>query len=229
MTRLTTTARPRRSARTVASLTFVAALALAGCGGEDAAEPDTNDTDADADVAQETDDQPAEASGWESAVAEAMERAREDGADDEQLEILERGEVTFEEYEAAVGRTIACLREEGIEVVDDEVVDLRGFPEIYYSYADATDGRSDEETDEISQACLRRHSLHVESLYRTSPQAEAAQDEQFAPRRDAVLECLRDNGVTIEGDVSRQELESISAGSMSETGVNCLEEAEAGD
>jgi hypothetical protein len=58
------------------------------------------------------------ATGGEAIAAGGLvQTARERGASEEQIAILEGGDVSFADYDAAVGRTLACLRDAGIDVV----------------------------------------------------------------------------------------------------------------
>lgn len=148
--------------------------------------------------------------------------AEERGASPEQLAIIEDGEISFDEYQVAVTRTVECLRSAGIDVIGTGVSSPRGFPEISYSYSTGSPGRTEAETDAIAQECIMSNSLFVESLYRESPVAQEARELYFEPYRDSVVACLRDNGVEVDDDVARVVAERLIGELMMETGVSCL-------
>lgn len=159
---------------------------------------------------------------WEDTLRETLTVARDHGASDDQLEIIRRGEVSFQEYQRAVARTIECLRDAGVDVVNDRVTEERGYPEIAYAYAATSSGRTEAETDSVSQACIRRHSLYVESLYFASPGVVEAEEERFEPYREAVVACLRDHDVSVSDDDTRQVLEVLNAELLYSSGVDCF-------
>lgn len=159
---------------------------------------------------------------WGEVVDATVEVARKQGASDDQLAVLESGDVTFQQYEAAVGRTVECLRAAGIDVVGDTVTDASGYPEINYSYAASSAGRTDTETDAISQECIRTHSQFIEGLYRSTPQVQEVVDERFEPYREAVVTCLEDNGEDVDASAPRSVLEMHTAAVVGRGGPHCI-------
>lgn len=153
-----------------------------------------------------------------------VEEARNRGASDEQIAVLERGEVAFADYDAAVGRTLACLREAGIDVVGGEVSEARGFPEIDYSFAGSSPGRTDDQTLALADECIYTHSFFVEMAYQTSPAAIEAQDARFEPYRAAIVECIRANGGDVEDDADREQV-LLAVFAVQDEGVDCLAES----
>ena len=154
-----------------------------------------------------------------------LDAAREEGASDEQVAILADGEVTFEEYQDSVGRTMSCLREAGLDVVGGVVSETRGFPEISYSFGSVSPGRSEEQTLAIANECLVLHSRFVEAAYQLSPVAVEAMEQKFAPYREAVISCVRENGGELDDDAVREEVMIGSFAVQDRTGIDCLAES----
>src|SRR5690606_15344920 len=63
-------------------------------------------------------------------VEDSVAQARAYGGSDEQIQILEAaletGQITFDVYNAAVDRALRCMREAGLRVGEDDVVEYRG-------------------------------------------------------------------------------------------------------
>lgn len=196
--------RRRRHGTVTAVVAGVAALTLAGCGGssEPTVDPSMN--------------------------SDLLASARASGASAEQIAVLEGGEVTFEQYQAAVERTIACMRDAGIEVVGDTVTEPRGFPEIQYSFAQSSAGRSDEQTEAIADDCIRVNSMYVEAAHQTSPGSLEAQEKNFDKFRPALIQCLRDNGVDVADDAAQGDLFTESGRIWETKKIDCLSQAGVG-
>lgn len=182
-------------------LVCVAALALGGCGGTPG---------------------PAAASSIDSQL---LASARERGASAEQLAVLESGTVTFEQYQAAVDLSIACIRDAGIEVIGDAVTEQSGLPSIEYSFAVKSPGRSDEQTQAIADECMLVNSQFVEAAYRTSPGAVEARQGQIDKYRPTIVKCLRDNGVDIADDAALPDLLAESGSLWEAKKIDCVAEA----
>lgn len=159
---------------------------------------------------------------WEDTVEKTIEAAKVRGASEEQLAVLASGDISFEAYEKAVNTTASCMRSAGIDVVNDRVVDTRGFPEINYSYAAASSGRTEAETDAISQECINSNSMFIESLYRDSPAVQEVVDARFETYRASVVDCLEEAGSLVDSDLPRAELEYISTRVMIQGGKDCF-------
>ena len=150
-----------------------------------------------------------------------VEAARARGASDEQIAVLVGGDISFADYDAAVGRTLACLRDVGIDVVGGEVTEARGFPEIQYSFAGSSAGRTDEQTLALADACINTNSFFIEGAYQMSPVAIEAQDSRFEPYRPVIVECIRANGGEVEEGAGREQV-ILAANAVQEEGVDCL-------
>lgn len=138
------------------------------------------------------------------------------------MAVITSGRVTFEEYEGAVRLTISCLRSNDIDVVGTEVTRKNGYPQILYSYAASSDGRTDVQTDAVAQQCINTNSLFVEGLYSASPEVQAALDLVFAARRDTVVACLQRHGIQVPPDASRKDLEYYAADLVIKKGASCV-------
>lgn len=151
-----------------------------------------------------------------------VERARQDGADESQLVLLENADIPFADYEQAVQRTIDCIRSAGIEVIGGEVTESRGFPMINYSFAGSSDGRTNNETLTAADSCIGRYSFWVEAAYQTSPLAVELQDAAFDEVRPALLDCLRQNGAELSEDAGQAEILTAVTDLLAADGDNCL-------
>lgn len=71
-------------------------------------------------------------------VEDSVAQARAYGGSDEQIQILEAaletGQITFDVYNAAVDRALRCMREAGLRVGEDDVVEYRGIMQRIYGY-----------------------------------------------------------------------------------------------
>lgn len=150
-----------------------------------------------------------------------VETARARGASEEQIEVLERGDISFADYDAAVGRTLTCLRDAGIDVVGGEVTEARGFPEIQYSFVGSSAGRTDEQTLALADECINANSFFIEGAYQMSPAAIEAQDARFEPYRPVIVECIRANGGEVEDGAGREQV-LLAAIGVQEKGIDCL-------
>lgn len=159
----------------------------------------------------------------------SLEEATQAEADESQLDILRKGEVSFADYEAALGRTFVCLRGNGIDVMEQGISDARGFPLIEYSWAATAPGLSDDQVRALGDDCERRFSYWVNMEWQIQPSSIELAEKTFVPYRSAVVECLRKHGVTVTDDVTRWDavdlaMEVLDRNGMG-TGVDCFVEA----
>ena len=152
-----------------------------------------------------------------------VEQARAGAASTEQVAILERSgdEVAFEDYQAAIGRTIVCMRDQGIDVIGDEVTQSRGFPEIRYSFSGSSAGRTDDQTLALADGCADTHSRWVDMVYQTSPRNVAARESQLDPYRAELTACITKNGGTVEDAATVDDLMVASSDVLDSSGVDC--------
>ncbi len=153
--------------------------------------------------------------------ARLLESAREGGASDEQLAVLQGGQVTFEQYQTAVNLTVACMRDAGIEVIGDDVTQPRGFPEISYSFANSSAGRTAEQTLAIADECIATNSMYVEQAYQMAPGSLEQQEAAFAPYHDAIVQCVRENGGDLPDEATASAILAAAASLDAQTGIDC--------
>lgn len=159
---------------------------------------------------------------WEEVIETTVNLAREQGASEDQLAVLESGNVTFQQYETAVLSTVECLRGAGIDVIGDRVTDSRGYPEINYSYAASSAGRTESETDAISLACIRTNSQFIEGLYRSTPVVQEVIDQRFEPYRDVIVSCLMEHSADVDASAPRRVLEMHTWTILQRGGPHCI-------
>lgn len=193
----------RRPVGRLAAFAAAALLALTGCSDNGASAPEPTAT----------------------FDARLLESAREGGASDEQLTVLQGGQVTFQQYQKAVTQTVTCMRDAGIEVIGDAVTQARGFPEISYSFGSSSAGRTAEQTLAIADECIATHSMYVEQAYQTAPGSLEQQEAAFAPYRDPIVQCVREEGGDVPDDATAGEILVASASVEVQTGVSCTSQA----
>ena len=198
--------RPAPHASLMAALVATAVLLVSACSGDSAAPPAQDGARPDAPPVEER----------------VRNHPHYDSASEEQLAILDDGEVTFEEYESAVARSLACMEDAGIAVQGPRKVEDRGFTELNYSHSASSPGRTDEETLAVSDACLHEHSMIVELIYQTSPTAVESQDELFEQTRESTITCVNEHGGDLDSDATRDEVQRSAAELLANQRVNCL-------
>lgn len=159
--------------------------------------------------------------------------AQEAGASEEQLAVLERaresGEVSFEEYSAAVGRALRCLREAGVAVQDHGVDSHQGLEKRSYSVPiEAADRRTP--LGYSVHRCVAEHSFWVERAYQLQPSSVEEKEAHFAEYRDAILDCLANNDIDVPdewAEASRADLNEAFRGDRQKQKVygGCLHES----
>jgi hypothetical protein len=115
-----------------------------------------------------------------------------------QAAALEDGVITFEEYEAAYERTVACMRDSGLVVKGPKPENAGRF--LTFSFQG---GVGDAEADE---PCRREHLDLVNGLWLAQAAPSAAEAEVMAREYAA---CLRAAGVVIEGSPSLQDADLV--------------------
>lgn len=144
----------------------------------------------------------------------------------EQLSYLADGEVTFEECEAAIAASLACLEDAGFDVIGPTPDDSRGFRELWYTYSGTAPGLDEQQGEEVSTACLNEHSRTAEMTYQTQPSSVEAMDALFEDYRAVLIACLETHGAPVDGDASRSELETAVAGLLMAGGADCFREVD---
>lgn len=149
--------------------------------------------------------------------------AEEHGADQTQITALSDSEVSFQEYEAAVERSLACLRNEGLPVRELGINESRGFPELNYAYSTEVAGLSEDEALAIADGCFERFSSFVEQAYQIySAEAVEARDERWLRVKGPLIDCLEPTTESVSPDASRLEALQAAARLSRSGGPDCL-------
>lgn len=156
---------------------------------------------------------------------ELVEQAHKADADPSQIAILEKGEVSFADYEAATNRALACMRQAGIDVLGPEVTDRTGLRMLDYGWSSQVDGLSDEQGKQLGEGCLTRFSDFVDTQYQLQSSSVEAREQYFVKFRPAVVECIRANGGTVEDEPTRDEAMTASFPILDNSGVDCFEKS----
>ena len=155
-------------------------------------------------------------------LRELASQARQAGADQTQIALLEGGEITFEQYQAAMHRWTACVRQAGVDVIDNGIDDSRGFPLLDIGISASSPGRTDTQTQAVVDDCEKRYSKWVNYAYQTSGASVEAKDKLFQERRPAYIACLRQHGAHVDDDATRQEAMAAEANLWAtDPTVNC--------
>lgn len=162
---------------------------------------------------------------WSDQLDDLAEVATEQGSSEDQIRNLEEGNVDFETYQASVQRTFDCIESAGIHVIGKNVTEERGYPRINYSYAANSEGRSASETDALTQECITQHSKFIEAAYNDSPKVQEVLDQHFESYRVSVLECLAEQGMDVDEDASRTEIQRVNVDLMTTKSVDCVSES----
>ena len=166
-------------------------------------------------------------SGESTSIFDSMvKRAQEGGADPSQIAILEKGEVSYSDYEAAVNRSLQCMRDAGISVIDPVPDSSSGLTLLNYGWSPNLPGMTEDQGNALGEDCLDRYSFWVEMLYQVQPSSVEAEELYFDQFRDAVVQCIRTNGGTVRDDATRDEAALASHAVEGQTGVDCFEEVD---
>lgn len=149
-----------------------------------------------------------------------LEEARAAGASEEQLAVLERGEVSFAEYERALNAAFECMRSHGLEVLADPPSDRSGIMLITYAWGAGT--ASQTQAQQLGDGCLEEHSFFLEQLYQTQPSTVEAVEAAYEGKRSQIVSCIRDNGGTIDDDADRMSAQTAAWAVLDSSGVDCF-------
>jgi hypothetical protein len=170
------------------AIALVAALALCGCTGDESP-PTASPSDS-----------------FSQQVAQARTEAEEAGSAADQLAVLDNaaktGEVTMEELLTLRAAYAECLTAGGFELIDHGTTTDRGYP--YPDYAIKVAEGAGSDTTYMDQ-CAVQHFQWADMLYQSQPMAVEGQDRQFDERRPQFEACLRDKGVDVPQDLTRDE------------------------
>lgn len=140
-----------------------------------------------------------------------FDQALETGASEEQLsamrEYQDGSPIPYSVLEDAVNRTFDCFDEAGIVYLPLEPIEpMPGFPVPQYGF-NAGQGLTEEEALTLGDQCADRESTWITVMYTQQPAYVEAQDAAFEETRAELVACLRDLGVDIDDDATRDEIE----------------------
>jgi hypothetical protein len=154
-----------------------------------------------------------------------VQDARKAGADASQIAILEKGEVSYADYESAVNLTLTCMRRAGIDVLNPERTAQTGLPLLHYGWSPQVTGLTEEQVTALGDDCLNRYSKFVDMQYQTQPSSIEAMEKYFVRFRPAVVACIRKNAGTVKDEPTREEAIEASNPVEEKSGIDCFEEA----
>lgn len=160
-----------------------------------------------------------------SADSQIVQAARKAGADASQIAILEKGEVSYADYESAVNLALTCMRRAGIDVLNPERTDGTGLPQLQYGWSPQATGLTEAQVTALGDDCLNRYSQFVEMQYQTQPSSIEAMEKYFVRFRPAVVACIRKNGGTVKDEPTREEAIEASNPVQEKSGIDCFEDA----
>jgi hypothetical protein len=117
--------------------------------------------------------------------------------------------IPFSVVEGAVQRTFACLDANGLEYQSNIIETYPGYFNYDY-YFRPISGDADEAARLTGNACQDHESTFIAMLYDNQPGIIEAIDEAFNEQRPELLQCLRDHGVNVDDDATRDEMMSLS-------------------
>jgi hypothetical protein len=131
------------------------------------------------------------------------------GVDPEQLAVFDDGDVTYDEYETAMGRAFDCMRDGGLKVVVAGTKTQNGVTVLSYTIAGTS-----RETDlagpagrKLQDDCYDRAARYVDSYWQVSSDDAVAYFERRAAALTPPLRtCLTDAGGDFPADASFDEL-----------------------
>lgn len=123
------------------------------------------------------------ATGPSAAASAAQAAARAAGADDEQIAAFDDGEITFEEYEDALGRAFTCMRDAGATVDVSSAAVRQGVTQIGYRVSGSGD------STRLAEECYEHLARYVDEHWQVSSPDAVEFDRR---RAEALLPTLRD-------------------------------------
>jgi hypothetical protein len=124
-----------------------------------------------------------------------------------QLALLDDGSVTFDEYEAAVLATVQCLKDAGIQVVDEPRLDLSGTRYVYRYFA----GFSDAEFEEVRLSYQECYTLHQAVVDVEWAKLTAPPQGRLQEALTSLASCLADAGFEVPTQISDSDFANLLA------------------
>jgi len=158
--------------------------------------------------------QPVPSASGGLSIAKYIEMAEQAGADDRQIEVLERanerGEVTFEDLNELAQLTIQCEKDAGFTVIEktpvEYVPDSGLFTPSFLSIQ--PDGMSDKVAGEVMDSCSDRYDTWAGAAFADQPIVVEAYNSQWDTPE--VRACLKERGYQVDDDMTGTELNNLS-------------------
>lgn len=135
--------------------------------------------------------------------------ARQQGASEQQLRLLESaqatGRIDVTLVREAIAHTLDCFEANGVHhqsLLDDS---SRGFDVPQYAYG-VVEGLTEEESMQVADDCIATHSQAIEFAYQLQPVSVEAEEAMFEALIPELQACLEEQGVALEPDPTWQEL-----------------------
>lgn len=104
------------------------------------------------------------------------------------------GELTFEEYSAAVDASLECIADAGFYVERDPIDESSGYPMANYFYEGPEAGNP------VADECIHVNSEAIEAVYQLQPSSVAAANAHLATQTDELGRCLGNEGIEVDFD-----------------------------
>lgn len=155
--------------------------------------------------------------------------ARAAGADASQVEILEDGTVTYDEYESAMNRSFECMRERGFEVRVKGTVPSNGVTLLDYEVEGTSSGTDleSESARALIEECRTTWSAEVDRFWQvSSPDAIAYSERRDAAVKPIMRACLEEHDVDLPDDATMLDMIHAATDLQSrDEGADCITES----
>ncbi|MBX6370901.1 MAG: hypothetical protein IRZ02_01410 [Acidothermus sp.] len=160
----------------------------------------------------------------QEALQEMLREAKAAHADESQIAILSKGEVTYADYESAMNRYFDCLRSSGYTVLIHGTKKFNGVTVIDYVLQGLPGGQgpSSREQDPTTK-CYERYAEFVDGYWQAnSPDAYAFEQRREKALAPALRSCLRDHQVDVPADASFVEMIALDGHLSMRTKFSCM-------
>jgi hypothetical protein len=136
-----------------------------------------------------------------------VQSAERNGASPEQVAILRKSDVpSFEDYEAATRRSLACMEDAGIQTWGPDSGHKNGVAVLTYREAGESPGRTPKQTLDVIDACEAQHANYVRGAWELQPIAIEAEQGRFEAARPELYACAARIGLKLEPDLPIRDL-----------------------
>ncbi|MCL6537116.1 MAG: hypothetical protein K6T28_00775 [Acidothermus sp.] len=160
----------------------------------------------------------------QAALRETLQQAKAAHADESQIAILSKDEVTYADYESAMNRYFDCLRSSGYTVQIHGTKKEHGVTVLDYSLMSPPGQQVPSDLDsDPTWSCLTKYASFVDgywSLY--SPVAYAFEQRREKALAPALRSCLRDHQVDVPADASFVEMIALDGHLSMRTKFSCM-------